>query len=842
MNTNYYYCKMKTKHLLTAIALPALFAACTNEELLEQTTPGNVSLDDRQMVDVPAVNLNLGEQIDTRLSMDGNKYIWESTDLLGACLMDEIDQAKYHVVNTTWSDWFKLVPYIQTNYKFAYNEQTGLFENNALMCEGNYFFYYPYDETMNTREAFEQELEAEQKLEVNADGTLNYRKTVLDNQVFLGHSAIYGDREDHDELNVSMKGVFAYPAFRIAYSSPQPITIEKVAFKIVDNNKSSNGTSVEGTVTPFNTTLKVDPSSASFDTENPYVLAKGAEYYKMTNKTTAEQISVAMPDNAACTLSSGKTIQGYVVIPAGIYDADNTSADYKSLWMYVYTNKGIVKTYLNVKNEEQEASGAPSDNVWTKGAYVDFQPDNGMLIDMGFSYEAISAPKAFTVSNTEDFELLLGWQKDQTVPTTVTATVVGKDVVLSKAIYDILNGNKNLTLELTSDPDATVTIPADAPANALDRVSIKAGGQINIVNKAALTVENDFKNAKSLTNESTITLSGNSYDLKATSVTNKGTINFQAANDKVMSVAMENNHPFTNTNKGTITVATDVNITAGGITNNGAMTINEDVTLDGKIINGADQSKDGVLNVNGAWVTKWGTTANYGVINVATTGSITVPSGSTFTNNKNLIYNKQTGALEFEGMINNSGVINGVTNNGTIEMVVKSARLTTDDASTGEINNTIGSESLTAGTAETIYCEVTNAIEVKDLETLVKTTKADRLDISGEIKMTTKTGDLEDTDLSVTVDAVRVIGDLTINAPEKKIRFLGGTDFTIAEGTTTLTPTTTLVLGTDGSNPNGTLNIEGEGFLLINNNAAIYANKGTGVDGNYENHGTFNVQ
>ena len=832
---------MKTRHLLTAIALPALFAACTNEELLEQTTPGNVSLDDRQMVNVPAVNLNLGEQIDTRLSMDGNKYIWESTDLLGACLMDEITP-NYHLPNTIWSQWFTLENYIQTNYKFAYNEQTGLFENNALMCEGNYFFYYPYDETMNTREAFEQELEAEQKLEANADGSLNYRKTVLDNQVFLGHSAIYGDREDHDELNVSMKGVFAYPAFRIAYSSPQPITIEKVAFKIVDNNKSSNGTSVEGTVTPFNTTLKVDPSSASFDTENPYVLAKGAEYYKMTNKTTAEQISVAMPDNAACTLSSGKTIQGYVVIPAGIYDADNTSADYKSLWMYVYTNKGIVKTYLNVKNEEQEASGAPSDNVWTKGAYVDFQPDNGMLIDMGFSYEAISAPKAFTVSNTEDFELLLGWQKDQTVPTTVTATVVGKDVVLSKAIYDILNGNKNLTLELTSDADATVTIPADAPANALDRVSIKVGGWINIVNKAALTVENDFKNAKSLTNESTITLSGNSYDLKATSVTNKGTINFQAANDKVMSVAMENNHPFTNTNKGTITVATNVNITAGGITNNGAMTINEDVTLDGKIINGADQSKDGVLNVNGAWVTKWGTTANYGVINVATTGSITVPSGSTFTNNKNLIYNKQTGALEFEGMINNSGVINGVTNNGTIKMVVKAARLTSATASTGEIDNTVAAENLTAGTAETIYCEVTEAVEVKDLETLVKTTKANRLDISGEIKMTTKTGDLEDTDLSVTVDAVRVIGDLTINAPEKKIRFLGGTDFTIAEGTTTLTPTTTLVLGTDGSNPNGTLNIEGEGFLLINNNAAIYANKGTGVDGNYENHGTFNVQ
>lgn len=825
---------MRTKHLLTAIALPALFAACTNEELLEQTTSGNVSLDDRQMVDAPALNLNLGEQIDTRLSMDGNKYIWESTDLLGACLMDEIT-TNYRQPNTIWSQWFTLKDYIQTNYKFGYNTQTGLFENNALMCEGNYFFYYPYDETMNTREAFEQELEAEQKLEANADGTLNYRKTVLDNQVFLGHSAIYGDREDHDELNVSMKAVFAYPAFRIAYSSPQPITVEKVAFKIVDN---SSTTTTEGTVTPFNTTLKVAPSSASFNVQNPYVLADGAEYYKMINKTTAEQISVAMPDNAACTLSSGKTIQGYVVIPAGIYDADNSSADYNSLWMYVYTNKGIVKTYLNVKNEEQEASGAPSDNVWTKGAYVDFQPDNGMLIDMGFSYEAISAPKEFTVSNTEDFELLLGWQKDQTVPTTIEATIVGKDVELSKAIYDILNSNKNLTLELTSDADATVTIPADAPANALDRIQIASGSKLNIVNKAALTVANDFKNAQSLTNEATITLSGNSYDLNAVEVVNNGTITFQAANGNAMNMPVKSSK-FVNTAKGTIVMATDVNITNNGIINYGALTINEEVAVMGKIDNGATQSKDGVLNVNGEWTTNGTGGNNYGIINVATTGKITVPSGEKYTNNENLIYDKDDN-LVYEGMINNSGVINGVTNNGTIKMVVKAARLTSAIASTGEIDNTIAAENLSKGTTETIYCEVTEAVEVKDLATLVNTTKATRLDISGEIKMTTKTGDVEDTELSVNVAAVRVIGDLKINAPEKKIRFLGNTDFTIAEGTTTLTPTTTLILGGSGNNPTGTLNIE-DGFLLISNNAAIYAKKGTGVDGNYENHGTFSV-
>lgn len=619
---------MRTKHLLTALALPALFAACTNDDFVEQAVNnGNASLDDRQMVDVPALNLNMGDDLDTRLGIGSNgKFYFDNDDLLGACLMDEISES--YTTSTKWSDRFMLVDYIQTNYKFAYNSQTGNFENNALMCEGNYFFYYPYNPEMNTREAFKKELNAEQTLEANPDGSLTPRKTVLENQIFLGHSAIYGDREDHDALNVNMKGVFAYPAFRIAYSSPQPITIKKVAFKIVDN---SGDAATEGAVTPFKTMLQVAPKEVGLNPDVQYTLNAG-DYYKVTDDRTAEQISVSMPDNAACTLSSGSTLAGYVVLPAGVYDANNNQADYKSLWMYVYTDRGIVKTYLNIQNHEQDTgSSSTSDNVWTKAAYTDFQPGNGMLIDMGFSYEAIAAPDEFTVTNTEDFETILGWQKNQSVKKNLTATVVGDKVVLSKAIFDILNNNSNLSLTLKSGSAATVTIAADAPANALDKISIAQNNgarTINVINKATLNVANNFGNAKSLTNEGNITFTGASYDLDETPVVNKGTMTFNRAAGTTLTLGNDDTTGLYNV--GTLVIATDVNVSgvSGGIWNKGTMTINQGETLTAKIINGEKRSKLGTLNVNGTWKVQFTASENYGIINVAEGGVIAMATGA----------------------------------------------------------------------------------------------------------------------------------------------------------------------------------------------------------------------
>ena len=828
---------METKKLLTAFALPALLlTGCAQDAIIENNVE-STPLEGRRTVDVPSVGFDFGA--DTRLALDGSKYVFTAGDQLGACLMDVITN-DYQNPEKSWADWFDFIDYIHTNYKFNYNAETTKFENNALMSEGNYFFYYPYDKAMTDRNAFEQELNSKQELVKNADGSLNPRQTVLDNQLFLGHSAITGDREDHDNLSVQMKPVFAYPAFRIAYSSPQPIKVKKVAFKQVDNSADVTN---DGTVEAFNTTLKVDPTSATFK-QNSNQLADGAKYYSMTNKTTANQISIEIPD---VELSSGSTVAGYVVIPAGIYDADAIGAN-KSLWMYVYTNKGVVRTYLNEKNPEQEPTGAPSDNVWTKAAYTNFQPDNGMLIDMGFSYEAISAPTKFTVSTTEDFELIMSWQKEQSVATTLEATIVGDKVVLSKEIYNILK-NDNLTLNLKADGEATVTIPEDAPANAFDRVNI-ISGNMTVVNEANLTVAKNFNAGASegervapklFVNNAEMTMTGAVYNFSSCEFVNNGKLILKKAEGST-SFYFIGNHQFKN--NGEMIIASELILDNCGIDNKGVMTINEAVEFSGKIDNETKEAASpAVINVDGTWKDAKG--ENRGTIKVATTGSIVAAANNGIKNGTKRLFNNQ-GVLIYRASIENAGVINGIVNgfsggqeNALIVMMDKNARLMTAQGSTGEIDNTICSEYVKKQDAETIFCEISGETSATDLAELTLNSNAKRLDILNGTTITIPSGkDGEVSDITVSIEKVSVKGNLTISGAKNTLRFMTttGANMEIAAGTTTIAAQTIVALG-KASNARGTLSID-NGKLIISANAKLYAGGQTSAPANkVENYG-----
>lgn len=827
---------METKKLLTAFALPALLLTGCAQDAIVENNVESTPLEGRRTVDVPCVGFDFGA--DTRLALDGGKYVFTAGDQLGACLMDVIT-ANYQNPQKSWADWFTFIDYIHTNYKFNYNAETTKFENNALMSEGNYFFYYPYDKEMTDRNAFEQELNSKQELVKNADGSLNPRQTVLKNQLFLGHSAITGDREDHDNLSVQMKPVFAYPAFRIAYSSPQPIKVKKVAFKQVNN---STDVTNDGTVVAFNTTLKVDPTSATFK-QNSNQLADGAKYYSMTNKTTANQISVEIPD---FELSSGSTVAGYVVIPAGIYNANASGAN-KSLWMYVYTNKGVVRTYLNEKNPEQEPTGAPSDNVWTKAAYTDFQPDNGMLIDMGFSYEAISAPTKFTVSTTEDFELIMSWQKEQSVATTLEATIVGDKVVLSKEIYNILK-NDNLTLNLKAEGKATVTIPEDAPVNAFDRVNI-ISENMTVVNEATLTVAKNFNAGASegervapklFVNNAEMTMTGAVYNFSSCEFVNNGKLTLKKAEGSASFYSI-GNHQFKN--NGEMIIASELILDKCGIDNKGVMTINEAVEFFGKIDNETKEAASpAVINVNGTWKDAKG--ENRGTIKVATTGSIVAAANNGIKNGTKLFNNQDV--LIYRASIENAGVINGIVNgfsggqeHALIVMMDKNARLMTAQGSTGEIDNTICSEYVKKQADETIFCEISGETSATDLAELTLNSNAKRLDILDGTTITIPSGeDGEPSDITVSIEKVTVKGNLTISGAKNTLRFATttGANMKIEAGTTTIAAQTIVALG-KASNARGTLSIN-NGKLIISANAKLYAGGKAAVPANkVENYG-----
>ena len=115
------------------MALPLLFAACSQEELVSDNSN---SLTGRKTVQNVVINTDVPA---TRMEF-GNGYEWVAGDQFGACLMDEFTPSN----DGNWWNDFTLVDYIQTNYPFTRQESKN-WTSEAVMQEGNYFFYFPYN-------------------------------------------------------------------------------------------------------------------------------------------------------------------------------------------------------------------------------------------------------------------------------------------------------------------------------------------------------------------------------------------------------------------------------------------------------------------------------------------------------------------------------------------------------------------------------------------------------------------------------------------------------------------------------------------------------------------------
>ena len=122
---------MKTRHILTAIALPALLAACTQDELVEVTGQQNYS-------DVPMVEATFtaikGDDVATKMA---TKFGWEVGDTIGLGWIgaDQTTQANAQV--------------IYDNPLFCI-DPSGAFKVNTNLRVGQYVAYMPYAGLVNT--------------------------------------------------------------------------------------------------------------------------------------------------------------------------------------------------------------------------------------------------------------------------------------------------------------------------------------------------------------------------------------------------------------------------------------------------------------------------------------------------------------------------------------------------------------------------------------------------------------------------------------------------------------------------------------------------------------------
>ena len=228
---------MKAKYLFYSIALASAFTACTQDELFEAPVlEGGVA--DRPVAGaVTFVN----DDVDSRYNSESAKF--ENGDQMGIYLMDEFT-GRGEAINANetlwkwqscWWTMYKMVDYINTNYGYVYNSETGEWVNRASqLVEGNYIALFP----QNTRATNRQDLWVPIKSNVDlADHSTTPRYYVnRENQFFLGYEQIQRDQKAGEETgeltaSISMKPILTYAKFKLINEGNFNFKPKKVVFK-----------------------------------------------------------------------------------------------------------------------------------------------------------------------------------------------------------------------------------------------------------------------------------------------------------------------------------------------------------------------------------------------------------------------------------------------------------------------------------------------------------------------------------------------------------------------------------------------------------------------------------
>lgn len=826
---------METRHLFTALMLPALFTACTSEDLV--STQESVDLSNRPVAG--NVTLTFNTEADSRLDANFN---WVVGDKIGACLMDEyIPGTGSAEEKAPWMKDYKFVDYIQTNYRYNYAGE-GVWENADLLSSGNYFFYYPYTAQLNARKAFEKYLNADQKLEGQDSESL--RKLINDNQMYVGYNFVEGATEgDMQPLNVTMKPIFAFPAFTIENTGTKTRTITKIALQ----KKNDGGNDVDwNLVATIDPTAVEDGHPATTLAENPGAAVKWSNTPTLDEDAigSAKQIQVTMPEGTK--LAAGGKLNTYIVVPAGEY-ANATSKELVT--MYIYTTDGVVTADLSAKHIN--STGSTQYNVTNDVAFADIYPTKVdgkyFLANITFDDLGVDTPNETTVSSTEDLDMYMSWFKDYqgTGGTNLTINTIGDNVTLSKSVYDILKNNGTLKVTVKGN----LTLAEEVGEDVLKLFTID-DTECEITNLANIQVPASLAAKVTLVNKGTATLADIvSYECM---FKNEGTMNINATEGtKTVTISTNNADQFINEG-GIVNINSNLSIPYFGIKNNcGTVSINA-ATTNAKIDNSFKKNPEGDGFYTGYIVVakdaKWITVGSQGFNNgrIDNYGTISVPG--TYTNNDDTkneyIEDKET--KNYTPEINNFGKLEGVTNNGLVTMKGENSEIKSATGSKGEIDNTECSRFVVKGTAETVFVKITASTETKAVATLVGNAKASKVkfDNAGTLTITEeKDSDGKLIQQTLIIDEIDITGDLNIAGENRTLRIYGsgspatGGTITIKSGTTLIKDYAKVLVG--GSSDGATVTIEKGATLKVSNSAEFsgYSADAT-ITGTVSNYGT----
>lgn len=515
---------MKTKHLLFAAALPLAFAACQNEEF-ESAGSAELSKDQRPLVEV---KLNFQKEgADTRVSYNGtkNEYGWQSTDKIGAFLMDEVVSSNRPFGATadewakeSWLEHYKLVNYIHTDYPFSWNATTKEWTAPSKLQEGNYFFACPYETYEGQRQLIHY-LDGQ----TQTGGTeANMNAAIAKNQYFIGYGQVKAGTGNKEALKeVVMTPVLAPVKVTLRNIGTVAKNVEKVvirgaqvstALTVDPTDAAYYGTEADGSLkgendgktyslvgsnlpqawsvkgdTYFNYANLLGEKEDLYQNKGTnfvYNIASGATDYNQgdalrqtvhesytdnDNIPAIEQQAVLSFTKPVTVAANNGEIHFAVMVntvpEVKKYNEDNSTTT--GLFMDIIMTEGRITSIdlTNILERENGLGGGLKENtVITNNAIKSLKP--GVKNELIIQFDNNSVVKAQEIEVQDEATLLAFIKWNQENQRINTATLI-KDVTLTKEMYTILTSAANKgTLKVTGS--GKLLVADNVPVNVLN--------------------------------------------------------------------------------------------------------------------------------------------------------------------------------------------------------------------------------------------------------------------------------------------------------------------------------------------------------------------------------------
>lgn len=211
---------MKTKHILTAMVLPAMLAACTADEIVENNNVANIQ--GRALLNPMAITVNGGVDSRADWSNEGyGKFVWNSeTDKFSAFLLD-VDAADANNDGVKEFTGSVNTDQLLTNYIYS-SEDGEKYTTTSQMVEGAYWFYAPGREK-NTRDLIPFKMEVAQGL--------NYYKESADVQAFFTPIYNLTSVDSPSSLDLSLTPYFGRAVVTVTNTTKEDFTLNQIVLE-----------------------------------------------------------------------------------------------------------------------------------------------------------------------------------------------------------------------------------------------------------------------------------------------------------------------------------------------------------------------------------------------------------------------------------------------------------------------------------------------------------------------------------------------------------------------------------------------------------------------------------